>query len=170
MTIDLTEDRGPRRRVVLVRTVLGWAASLVTLVSVVVLSGAVAEATGWMGFSGALKWLTLVPIFGIPALSALVGTLVMPPAWLRGATGVMLHALVVLPVPVGFILLAMPSPAAELDTNALANLFVTGLFLVGTLAGAVLGRLLRRNPHRSRRDSDEVRLPPPAASRPSDLT
>ena len=152
MTIDLTEDRGPRRRVVLVRTVLGWAASLVTLVSVVVLSGAVAEATGWMGFSGVLTWLSLVPIFGIPALSALVGTLVMPPAWLRGATGVMLHALVVLPVPIAFNLFSMFGPFSEFVTGMLI-VFLVGVISVGTLIGAVLGRLLRRNPDRLLRDS-----------------
>ena len=167
-TTGPAEARGPRRRVVLVRTFLGWAASLVTLVSLVVLSRAVAEATGWLGFSGALAWLSIALVLGIPALPALAGTLVMPPAWLRGATGVMLHALVVLPVPVGFVLLAMTSPGVQLDTNVRANLFVTGLFLAGTFVGAVLGRLLRRAPHRLLRDSGEDRPNPSAASRPCD--
>ena len=140
---DVTEDRGPRGRSLLVFTVIGWAASLVGYLVAREIIKAVGPATGWFNVLLALV---------VPILSALAGTLVMPPAALRGAKGALLHALVVLPVPIAFNLFSMFGPFSEFVTGMLI-VFLVGVISVGTLIGAVLGRLLRRDPDRLLRDS-----------------
>ena len=136
---DVTEDRGPRGRSLLVFTVVGWAASLVGYLVAREIIKAVGPATGWFNVLLALV---------VPILSALAG---MPPAALRGAKGALLHALVVLPVPIAFNLFSMFGPFSEFVTGMLI-VFLVGVISVGTLIGAVLGRLLRRDPDRLLRD------------------
>ena len=119
----------------LVRVGVGWAASLVGYLAGRVLIMVVGPVAGWFN---------LLFVLFLPVLSALVGTIVMPPAWLRGVGGVLRHGVVVVPVPLVFAVIAVITGPVEIVTGSLV------LMLVGvTVVGALLGRFLRRDPERA---------------------
>lgn len=122
---------------------IGWATSLAGYLEARLLSAALGPAAGW---------LNLLLVLILPVLSALAGTLVMPPAWLRGAKGAQRHALVVIPVSLAFTLLVIIRRPSEFVTGPVILMMIV-VMIVGTLIGALLGRLLRRDPDRSLRSS-----------------
>ena len=143
MTTRSLEDSDTRGRSALVRLALGWSASLVGYLVGRVLITALGPAAGWFN---------LLLILVLPVLSALAGTLVMPPSWLRGAKGLLRHALVVLPVPLVFFLIAVINRPSQYVTGQVV-LMMAGVMVVGVLLGALGGRLLRRDPDRELRAS-----------------
>lgn len=143
MMIKLTQNRAPREYPALVRMALGWTASLVGYLAARLLITALGPGAGWSN---------LLLVLVLPVLSALAGTLVMPPALLRGAKGALRHALVVVPVPLIFLLIASSNGPSEYVTGQVI-LMMVGVMAVGVLLGALLGRLLRRDPDRELRSS-----------------
>ena len=141
MTTNRPEDRAPRTRSTPVIVGIGWAASLVGYLGGRALITALGPAAGWFN---------LLLVIILPVLSALIGTLVTPPAWLRGRGGVLRHALIVVPVPLVLTLLSAMSMPSQVITVTLV-LMMVGIMVVGTLLGAVIGRLLRRDPDRDLR-------------------
>ncbi|QPL05010.1 MULTISPECIES: hypothetical protein [Actinomyces] len=143
MMIKLTQYRTSREYPALVRLALGWAASLVGYLAARALITALGPGAGWGN---------LLLVLVLPVLSALAGTLVMPPALLRGVKGALRHAAVVVPVPLVFLLIAISNGPSEYVSGQVI-LMMVGVMAVGVLLGALLGRLLRRDPDRELRSS-----------------
>ncbi|QPL05013.1 MULTISPECIES: hypothetical protein [Actinomyces] len=138
-TTNWQNEREPRGRSTPVILGVGWAASLVGYLLVRVAITAVGPGAGLVNFALVLM---------LPALSALGATLAVPPAWLQGATGALRHALVVIPVPLVFTIVAIVSSPTQWMTGRLI-VTMSVVMLLGVLAGGLLGRLLRRDPDRT---------------------